>query len=328
MVVDININQLRCFHAVVRNGRFSKAADELHVSQPAVFVQVRALEQFVGFKLLEKLNKEHVPTEGGKLLFEYAEKIFALLDEAMNTVRGLRDLKAGSLRIGAARAVCQYLMPPVISLFQDEYPLLNIHLDEGPSEELLQGVLHNRYEIAIMARVNYPANINVIPFTKDEVLLVVSPKSELLQKGSVSFEQLAQEPVICADKGTAMRTVIEKAFEKKGLRPQAIIEATNTEFIKHLVKQNRGYTFISRVSVRKEIRNGELVALPLENDSLYLHVDVIHLRGKILSPVASTFLNFLQANKNLNSIGKLTDTFARKASAGRGKGLSMRKGKP
>jgi DNA-binding transcriptional LysR family regulator len=320
MVVDMNMNQLRCFHAVVKAGRFSKAADELHVSQPAVFVQVRALEQFVGFKLLEKLNKDHVPTEGGKLLFQYADKIFALLNEAMSTVQGLRDLKAGYLRIGAARAVCQYLMPPVISLFQDEYPLINVHLDEGPSEELLRGVLHNHYEMAIMARVNYPPNVNAIPFTKDEVLLVVSPRSDLIHKGNVSLEQLAEEPVICADKGTAMRTAIEKAFEKKGLKPQAIIEATNTEFIKHLVKQNRGYTFISRVSVRSEIRSGELVALPLDNDSIYLYIDVIHVKGRILSPVASTFLNFLQANKNLNSIGTLTDTFSRKASAGLGQG--------
>lgn len=320
MVADMNVNQLRCFYAVAKTGRFSKAAEELHVSQPAVFVQVRALEKFVGFKLLEKLNKDQVPTEGGKLLFEYAEKIFALLDQAMSTVQGLRDLKAGVLRIGAARAVCQYLMPPVISLFQDEYPRMNVHLDEGPSEELLQGVLHNRYEIAIMARVDYPPNINVIPFTKDDVLLVVSPKSDLAKKGSVSFEELAQEPVICADKGTAMRTVIEKAFERKGFKPQAVIEAANTDFIKHLVKQNRGYTFISRVSVRREIKEGELVALRPDDDNLYLYVDVIHVRGKILSPVASTFLNFLQANKNLNSIGRLSDTFARKASAGRGQG--------
>jgi DNA-binding transcriptional LysR family regulator len=318
MVVEININQLRCFHAVAKTGRFSSAAEELRVSQPAVFTQVRALEQFVGFKLLEKLNKVQVPTEGGKLLLEYAEKIFTLLDQAMSTVQGLRDLKAGVLRIGAARAVCQYLMPPVVSLFQDEYPLINVHLDEGPSEELLQGILHNRYEIAIMARVDYPPNINVIPFTKDDVLLVVSPKSELAKKGTISFEELAEEPVICADRGTAMRTVVEKAFEAKGLRPQAVIEATNTDFIKHLVKQNRGYTFISRVSVRKEIRNGELVALRLGADNVYLHIDVIHVKGKILSPVASTFLNFLQANKNLNSIGKLSDTFARKASAGQG----------
>jgi LysR family transcriptional regulator, transcriptional activator of the cysJI operon len=245
----------------------------------------------------------------------------------MSTVQGLRDLKAKVLRVGAARAVCQYLMPPVISLFQDEYPDVNIHLDEGPSEELLQGVLRNRYEIAIVARVNYPPNVNAIPFSKDEVLLVVSPKSDLIQEGKVTFERLAEEPVICADKGTALRMAIEKAFEKRGLMPQAIIEATNTEFIKHLVKQNRGYTFISRVSVRKEIRSGELVALPFENDSLSLNVDVIHVKGKIPSPVASTFLNFLQANRTLNSIGTLTDAFARRASVGSSHGSSRAKRK-
>ena len=192
MALDVNINQLRCFHAVVKAGTFSRAAEALHVSEPAVFVQVRSLERFIGFKLLEKFKKDQMPTEVGKLLYDYAEKIFVLVDEAMNTLHGLRDLKTGCLRIGATRAVCQYLMPPVVTLFQDQYPLIRVNLDEGRSEELLQGVMLHRYEIAIIARLNYPDEVNAIPFTKDDVLLVVSPASKLLQKRSVSLEELAE----------------------------------------------------------------------------------------------------------------------------------------
>jgi DNA-binding transcriptional LysR family regulator len=323
----MNINQLRCFHAVVRTGTFSKAADELHVSEPAVFVQVRSLERFVGFKLLEKFKREQMPTEIGKMLDDYAERIFVLVEEAMNTIEGLRDLKAGCLRLGATRAVCQYLMPPVVSLFQDEYPLIKVHLDEGGSEELLRGVLRHGYEIAIIARMNYPDEVNAVPFTKDEVLLVVSPVSKLLRKGKISLQELAEEPVVCASSGTAIRTAIEKAFEKKGLKPQAVIEAPNIEFIKHLVKQDRGYSFLSSVCVRDEIRRGELATMPLDDDSFSLYVDMIHLKGKVLSPIASTFLSFLQARRNLSSLGRLTDTISRKASSGRNRSSGAHRGR-
>jgi DNA-binding transcriptional LysR family regulator len=321
VALDMNINQLRCFHAVVKAGTFSRAAETLHVSEPAVFVQVRSLERFIGFKLLEKFKKEQTPTEVGKLLYGYAEKIFVLVDEAMSTLNSLRDLKTGCLRIGATRAVCQYLMPQVISLFRDEYPLIRIHLDEGRSEELLQGVLSQHYEIAIIARVKYPDEVNAIPFTKDDVLVVVSPESKLLAHKTVSLEQLAAEPVICTDNGSAIRGAVEKAFARKGLKPEAVIEAANMEFIKRLVRQNRGFSFLSSVSVRDEIRRGELATLPLDDDNFSIYVDLVHVKGKILSPVASTFLNFLQENRNLTSLRKLIDTISRRGSA-RGNGGS------
>ena len=117
-------------------------------------------------------------------------------------------------------------------------------------------------------------------------------------------------------KAAALRSAIENAFEKNGLKPRAFIEAANVEFIKHLVKQNKGYSFLASVSVRDEIRKGELATMTLDEGKFSLHVDVIHLKEKTLSPAASTFLSFLQVNKNLNSIGKLTDAIARKASTG------------
>ena len=316
MALEINLSQLRCLCATLKTGSFSKAADELCVSEPAVFVQVRSLERFIGFKLVEKFKKELVPTEVGKIMYDYGEKIFGLVEEATSAVRELRDLKGGYLRLGVTRVICQYLMPSVISLFQDQYPRINVHLDEGRSQELVEGVVRHRYEIAIVAKVPYPKEINAISFSRDEVWLVVSPDNQLLRKKKVSFQELAEEPVIFADSGSAIRSAIQNAFEKRGLKPLATIEAADVEFIKRLVRQGKGYSFLASLCVRDEIREGELATVALDEGQFSLDIDVIHLREKALSPAASAFLHFLQENRKTNKLGKLTDAMARKASGG------------
>ena len=311
---ELNLNQLRCLHAVIKTGSFAKAADELCVSEPAVFIQVRSLERFVGFKLLEKSKRELLPTESGRLLYHYAEKIFGLVEEAATAVEELRDLRMGHLHIGATRTLCQYLMPAVISVFQDQYPHVKVHLDEGRSAELVQGVAHRRYEIAILGRVTYPESIEPVTFSRDDVVLIVSPESRLARKESVSFVELTREPVIVSDTGSGVRDAIEKAFEKRGLRPLATIEAANPEFIKSLVKQGRGYSFLAGLAVRDEVRRGELVTVPLTEGTFYLDIDVICLKNRILSPAASTVLNFLKEHRNTRDLGKLTDAMNRRAS--------------
>jgi len=326
MALEINLSQLRCLYTTLKTGSFSKAADELCVSEPAVFVQVRTLERSIGFKLVEKLKKELIPTEVGKILYDYGERIFGLVEEATNTVRELRDLKGGYLRLGATTVICQYLMPSVISLFQDQYPRIKVHLDDGHSQELMEGVMRHKYEIAIVAEVQYPKEINAIPFSKDELWLVVSPDNQLLRKEKVSLQELTEEPVIFVDSRSAMRNAIQNAFEKKGLKPLATIEAGDVEFIKRLIRQGKGYSFLASICVRDEIRKGELATISLDQEQFSLDIDVIYLKEKVLSPAASAFLHFLQENRKTNKLGGLTDAMIRKAS-GRQKKLRIPPGK-
>jgi DNA-binding transcriptional LysR family regulator len=311
----MNLNQLRAFYSVIKNGTFSKAADELCVTEPAVFIQVRSLERYLGFTLLDRFGKELRPTEIGRLLFGYAEKIFTLVDEASNAVKELQDLKKGSLRLGATKALAQYLMPFIVSSFQDLYPNITVHLDEGSSQKLVEGILQHRFELAIVARVPYPDRINVIPFSSDEIVLVVSPHSKFAKKKSVSMHELAEEPVICTDTGSATKLSIWNEFEKRGLKPSAIIEAGNTEFIKQLVKKDKGYSLLASLCVRAEILKGELVTLALDEGKFLMEIDVIHLKGKTLSPAASKFLHFLQAHKNTTIVTKFTDEISKEVSS-------------
>ena len=141
----------------------------------------------------------------------------------------------------------------------------------------------------------------------DELILVASPRSKLLKKGNVTLQDLTIEPIILTDARSATKFTIWHEFEKRGLTPASIIEAGNTEFIKSLVKKGKGYSFLSNICVREDLQNGSLVAIPLDNGNFTMGIDIIHCKGKTLSPVAAKFLHFLQENKGSSNLTKLAD---------------------
>jgi DNA-binding transcriptional LysR family regulator len=205
-------------------------------------------------------------------------------------------------------------MPLIVPTFQDRYPHIAVYLNDSSSRELVEGILQHRYELAMVARVPYPERINVIPYTRDEIILVVSPHSNLSKREKVSLAELAKESVILTDSRSAVKFSIWKEFEKRGLQPAAIIEADNIAFIKQLVKKGKGYSFLASICVREEIQRGELSTISLEEGSFTMNIDVIHLKGKTLSPAASRFLYFLQEHRESTSLGELTDEIMKKVS--------------
>lgn len=290
----MNITQLKAFYSVIKNRSISKAAEELNVTEPAIFIQLRSLEQNLGCILLDKLGNELYPTEVGKILYDYAEKIFGLIDEASKAVKDIQNLTKGELHIGATKALAQYLLPFVISFFHEKYPHIFIKIEEGDSGTLIEGILGHRFEIGIAAKISYPKKINAIPFGRDEIILILSPYNKLSTKKVISIAELYREPLICTNIKSATKYAVWKKFESKGLLPTSIIEAGNIEFIKQLVKENRGYAFLARLCVKNELKKGELVTLNLEEGRFFLDIDLIHLKGKTLSTAALTFLNYLK----------------------------------
>jgi len=304
----MNLNQLRAFYGVIKTGTFSKAAEELNVTEPAVFMQVRSLERYLGYTLLDRFGKELRPTETGEILYEYAKKIFSLVDEATHAVRELQDLKKGFLRLGTARSLAYGLMPIVVSLFQDQYPSIRLFLDENNSQELVESILQRHHELAIVARLPYPDKIETIPFATDEIVLIVSPQSKLAKKETVSWSEAAEDPLVCTGAGSSTQSCIWKEFEKRNMQPVSIIEAGSTEFIIRLVKQGKGHAFLPSTCVKEDIARGELLAVPLNEGNFLFYIDVIYLKGKTLSPAASKFVRFLREIKESPKIERAIGT--------------------
>ncbi len=292
-----NLNQLRYFYIVAKRRSYTKAASELFVTEPAVHMQVRSLECSLGFKLLHKTGKELKLTESGEVLCDYAEKVFCLIEEAVSALTQLHDLKKGSLRLGVAKALAQHFMPVIISSFHKCYPGIRILLNEDTSSDIVDGILHHRYDLAIVGRVPYPPLINSEPLARLDVVVVVSPTSKLSQKEIISIYEIVNEPLICRTPRAATRLKIEEEFEKRGLKPSVIVEVENVELIKNLVKRGEGYSFLSEWSIEEEIKRGELIPLRLKEDRVQLYIDVIYKKHETLSVSASAFLRFLEESK-------------------------------
>lgn len=303
----MNLNQLKVFYTVAKTGAFSKAAQELLVTEPAVVIQLKSLERCLGCKLLDRFGKDWRTTETGKILFDYAGKIFGLVREADRQIKELQEMKSGELHIGSAKALAQHLMPSVVSSFQTFYPNIKLFLSDGSSEELVKGVLDHQFELALVARIPYDDRISALPFSREKIVVVISPENELSERKDVSLEELIHHPVICRDGGSATSLAMRTIFERNGLNPPTVIESANTEFIKDMIKQRKGYSFVGSICVRNEIDGGELATVPLRGGDLEIEIDVIHLKDKVLSPAASTFLNFLSERRDPEDLTRTKD---------------------
>lgn len=300
--MNINLNQLKAFFAAARAGTFSKAADELFVTEPAVFVQVRSLERYLGFKLLHKFGKDLKLTENGKLLYSYAEQIFRLVDEAERAMQDVGTLEKGELRVGTTNALAEYLLPIILPVFNTSHPGIQLYVEVESSSQLVKGILDHNYEIAIVARVPYPEAVQQIPLIREEIVLITSPNSDLASRSGCSLLELSKYPMIGREKRSATRQMVYHEFDKQSIAPSVMIEAGNTELIKNLVITGRGASLLAKVFVKKEVERGRLVIIPVDEGPFFLEIDVIHLKGRSLSPAAETFVQFLGQTANAENL--------------------------
>ncbi len=310
--MNINLNQLRAFYAVAKHGTFSRAAKELFVTEPAVFVQVRTLERVLGFKLLDKFGKELRTTEVGSLLYGYAEKIFGLVEEAEKSIREVGALEKGELRVGATNALAQYLLPIVLPAFNAKHPKIQLCVEEAGSTQLVNGIVGRDYELAIVARVAYPDTIEAIPLSRDEIVLIASPKNDLTTRTRCSIKELQRHPMICRDMRSATRLAVWREFEKRNIKPSAIIEAGNTELIKQLVASGRGVCLLPHVCVTREVERKELAIVAVDEGPFFLDIDAVHLKDRTLSPAARMFLHFLKQTTGAEDLNRCVHAMGKK----------------
>lgn len=294
-----NLNQLKYFYAVAKTKSYTKAANELFLTEPAVHMRLRSLEQALGSRLLITNGKELKLTDSGRVLYDYTEKIFSLIQEAVSRIVQLENLDGGSLRLGTTKALAQHLLPPVISSFLKRYPGIRIVLTEDESYDIVDGVLNGRDDIAIVGRIAYPPLINAIPFSQLEMFVAVSPTSKLSMRKRISIHELITEPLICSTTRAATRLRIEQAFEERGLKPLVVVEVENVDLIKKLVKEGEGYCILSELWLKEEIQKRELMPLRLKEGRISVCVDVIFKKDEPLPIPASTFLRFLEDGRQI-----------------------------
>ena len=307
----INLNQLRVFHEAAKNMNFTAAAKKLCITQPAVTAHMKLFEDFLNLKLFQRRGRIIHLTNEGKALYDYARKIFEYEKEIEDLIDDLKQLKRGTLRLGTSKAYAQYFMPFLITRFRDAYPNIKIHLHEGSSLDIIHSLLDFQNEVAVIAKVEDNPDVCFIPFSHEELILILAPGHPLAGKRCIALAELAEEPIIIKERGSGTRKLVNALFDDNGISPEILMETSNTEFIKQLVQRGDGISFLVKAAVITEIREKKLATIPIENQNVFLEVSIAYLKNQHLSPPAQAFLDMLRKlsaeDMPLDGIGTLMD---------------------
>lgn len=295
--MQINLNHLRIFYYAAREKNLTKAAESLFVTQPAVTMQIKALEQHLEVPLFRKRGKFLELTDEGIVLFKYAEKIFGVVDEMEHSLKGFATLAHGSLIIGTTRSFARYLMPGLLSRYQEKFPGIKVSLEVGSSSEIAEGVAVFKYDLALVGRIPLPAKVKAIPFKPEEFCVVASPYHPLAKKGAVSWQELEKEPIIIREPGSGSRHFMLSLLASHGVKPSVLLEAGSVEFIKEYVIQSRGISFLYKPEIEREAEMGLLKPLKLGDGPLYIETIIVVPDGVTLSPPSKAFLELVDKLK-------------------------------
>jgi DNA-binding transcriptional LysR family regulator len=292
---QINLNQLRAFFLTVRERSMTKAAEALFVTQPAVTMQIKALEESLGLKLLKKRGKLFELTNAGTLLFGYAERVFHIVDEMEHVLSRYSDMSGGSLIIGTTRSFARHLMPGLLSRFQEQFPGVKVSLEVGSSLEIADDLREFRYDLGIIGKLSYGNKLRVIDYSREEFCLVTSPEHRFAAEKTVSLKQLKNEPIIIREEGSGSRYAILSLLREHGIIPSVLIEAGSVQFIKEYVMKGRGISFLYVPEVELEVKMGLLRSLRIKEGPILVQTVIVFPRNVELSLPAREFLRLAGA---------------------------------
>jgi DNA-binding transcriptional LysR family regulator len=289
----LNLHQLATFQVVAKHCSFVRAAEELHFSQPAVSAQIRHLEETLGVKLFEQIGRKTHLTQAGDELYLYSQKIFAVIDETLETMEELRGPDHGRLRVGADTTVGTYVIPGLLGKFHQSYPEVEISLDVVNRAALVDRIMSNQIDMAIVGRVPDDVPVVIEPFAPNELVLVASPYHRLAGRANVPLEELAKGHFLMREVGSGTRAALELVLQEAEVPLHVSMHMGNNSAIKQGVAAGLGVALISRVALDMELETNRLVILNVEGFPIMRQWRIVHLKDKHLSATALTFKAFL-----------------------------------
>jgi DNA-binding transcriptional LysR family regulator len=287
--MDLNPIHVRTLREIARYGSFSRAAESLRLSQPAVSLHMRQLEARCGTALLERVGKRAFPSPAGALLLEHAGRAFAELEAAQEALRQLRGVVAGRLRLGTGATASIHLLPPLLGQMRARYPELELIVVTGNAPEIAAAVAGNELDLGIVTLPVTGRQLAVTPLLQDPLVAVGPPGQTWPGRGGLTAAVLARHPLIVYERGGTTRRVIDGWFRRGGVRPRVVMELGNEEAIKRLVGAGLGISVSPAMAVRDEVRAGALRMRPL-SPALVRRLGVVRRRDKPETPAFRTLL--------------------------------------
>lgn len=317
-MIHATLHQLKVFEATARHSSFTRAAEELFLTQPTVSMQVKQLTKAIGLPLFEQVGKRLFLTDAGRELYTTCQEIFQQLDQLEMTIADLKGMKQGKLRL-AVITTTKYFMPRLLGPFCQHYPGIDVSLTVTNHERVIERLANNQDDLYIMSQLPEHMDIKSHAFLENPLVVVAPYDHPLAGEKQISLKRLSEELFIMREPGSGTRSAFQKLLDTQKLSVKVRLELGSNEAIKQAVASGLGLSVLSRHTLLPEGANTELTILDVEGFPISRQWYVVYLSGKQLSVVVNTFLDYL-----LDAADKCSGGFASVSDwARRGKELSL-----
>jgi len=255
--------QLRTFLTIVDTESFTRAGRRLGLSQSAISQQIGALERQLGVKLLRRTGTGAKPSAAGEILVHYARQVVRKIDEAQRVLADFESNGAGVLRIGAGGAACHFLLPSILKELRSDYPKVDLQVVSGPTQTTVERLLDGELDLGVLTMPVVHNRLRVLPLGRDELVAIVGTDHPWSARRRVQAEDFAEQPLLIYERRSQTFRLIERVLLEAGVFPQVSMEMDHLEAVTAMVRDGLGVAIVPRWTIRDEIANAQLVALPI-----------------------------------------------------------------
>jgi DNA-binding transcriptional LysR family regulator len=294
--MHMSLRQLELFASVARNESFSRAAEEMHLTQPAVSVQIKHLEDGVGVPLFEYIGRKFFLTEAGRELYAVTSTVFESLERFEMMVSDIQGLKQGKLKL-AVTTTAKYFIPRILGAFCERYPGVDASLKVTNREGVIARIEENADDLYVMGQPPEELNVKATPFMENELVVIARREHPLVGKKRVSLARLMDEPFLMREPTSGTRMALERLLAERGVHARTRMELGSNEAIKQGVLGGLGVAVLSRHSLALDASDSDIAVLDVAHFPIRRHWYAVYPAEKRLSVVANTFLDFLLSHE-------------------------------
>jgi DNA-binding transcriptional LysR family regulator len=297
----MELDQLKTFIEVARLGSFSRAAEKVLRSQPAVSAQIRQLEQEYGQKLFDRTAKAVRLTPAGEVVLDYARQLLALHLKSQQAVSEQDGIRTGTLSIGANEGTFLYVLPKVLAKYHKQFPKVKISVYRSFTHKVTEKVEEGAVDLGIVTMPVKSQSLEVVPVFRDRILLMVGPTSPLFRQKSVTFEELAAQPIILPKTGS-IRKLTEKNLRPYREHLNVTMELTSVVMIKRYVRAGFGVSLICGTFAAENVSRDEVKLLKIEGLDLWRELALVYRKDRSLPRIASAFVELARKELAVQSV--------------------------
>ena len=290
----MDIRQLEMFLAVAEEGGFTRAGERLHVSQSAISRQIGLLERELGGPLFNREGRRVSLTHSGEILVATAHRLFREMQQLVEQLADVHELRRGRLRLAGGMSVCMYVLPRLLKKYRRLYPDVDVRVSTGSSEAILRKLRAHEMDLALLTLPVIANDLEVIPVLKEEMVVVTAPRHPLAHKRMVDAREIGRFPLILYETGSRTRETIENFLREEKVSPDVAMETENAEIIKAMVGSGIGITVLSHAAVAPDVRQKRLAIARIRGRKLYRETGWVYLKSEYVPRTVTEMLRLFE----------------------------------